>query len=170
MGESNEELAVADGVESSADDPGLRCREGRDAATVLAVAGVTEGEETRDTAADGGGESAGDTVGDSATLRITTANNLGLGALGGGQVVEADTLVDGSLGGSLGKSVVAESSGVWAADTLAGNVAAAEAGLQAGADIGTESGALKKMSVSSGWCMIAANSRGCRARWSHGPR
>lgn len=144
MGEGNEELTVADRVESSADDPGLRRREGRDAATVLAVAGVTEGQETRYTAAHGAGESAGKTVGDGTTLGVTTTDNLGLRALGGGQVVEADTLVDGGLCGSLGKGVVAKTSSVWAANTLAGNVAAAEAGLQAGADIGTEGGTLER--------------------------
>lgn len=142
MSKSDQKLTVADGVEGGADDPGLGSGEWRNASAVGAVAGVTEGQETCDAAADGGGELAGKTVSDSTTLRVAASDNDSLGALGGSQVVKSDTLANGGGGGTDGQGVVADCGGVGTTDTLAGNVAAAKAGLQSGADIGTKSGAL----------------------------
>jgi hypothetical protein len=75
-------------------------------------------------------------------LRVAASDNDGVGALGGSKVEETLGLAVGSACGAFGESVGANTSGVWAANALAGDVVGAVGGLQAFASRRANGGAL----------------------------
>jgi hypothetical protein len=115
---SDSEGTSADEIANSAEDLSLVTREVRDSTTVLEVLSVSEQNSANSLVANSGAGVADSSCGKSGTLRVTTCNELGVGAFGVGQVREADHLGDGLRSGTARHEVTGDGGVVGAADTL----------------------------------------------------
>jgi hypothetical protein len=115
---SDSEGTSADEIANSAEDLSLVAREVRDSTTVLKVLGVSEKNGAHGLVANSGAGVANGSGSESGTLRVTSSNELRVGALGVGQVQEANHLGDGLRSGSARHEVTGDGGVVGAADTL----------------------------------------------------
>jgi hypothetical protein len=118
----DEQRPIADGVGHLA----VNLRPGRrvvgDSEQVLEVLGVAKEHGALDLLLDGGAEARHGGGNHGGSLAVASGDNGSVGALGVGQVKQADRLVDGSLAGAVGQEVARHVGRVRATDALDPNV------------------------------------------------
>lgn len=144
---SDDKSAIAHEIANSADDLSLRSGVAGDLSTILQIAGEAEKDNALNLRHHCGAQSLDRVIDHSGSLAVASSNNLGVWALGMGEVKEGVGGADGGGRRVLGKEVVGEGGVVWGADALASHLGGAEKGLEGSADLGADDRALFLVSI-----------------------
>lgn len=138
----DEERAIAHLIAICADDLGLVSWVVGNASAILLVPGEAEQDNALNLRNNCSIELLDRVTHHSGALAVATSNDLGVRALGVGEVEEGGGGADGLGGGALGQEVFDEAGVVWGANALTGDLGGTEEGLKGGADLGTNDEAL----------------------------
>lgn len=142
MRRGDDERATAYQIAGSTEDLGLRSGVPGNLSLVLQVAGEAKEDNALDLGHHRGVESLDGVIHHGGALAVAAGHDLGVGALGVGEVEKGGGGADGGGGGVLGQEVVCKGGIVRGADALASDLSRSEESLEASADLGANDGAL----------------------------